>query len=298
VNNESRLDDLERLSRLWESGALTQAEFQQQKSFILTPTVPAARRRSWPIYAVVILLTAAVAAVAFANWIWASRQAVRSVPAAAVPLVVQSAKPASKAVNQTARTVPATPEPSSEDNLRFATSLEVIGLNPAYLDSRLGVPRESTSWSRIYDIGGCRLRYSVRSNRIDGFNVQITPTCQPIVQGFKVGPRTSLGSILRRMNRGEYVATCLGGCGTAAEPTIELDYEGSRAASYIGVRYIAEYSQISDAFHIWADSFRSAQGDNYTTVNVSRNPPSSIIPMLERATVNRVDVRCDYRHIC
>lgn len=298
MGNESRLDDLERLSRLRESGALTQEEFQQQKSLILTPAVPRPSRRLWPIYAVGIPLTAAVAAVAFANFIWSSRQTARAAPAAAIPAVVQSLESASKAEKQTADTARATPEPSSEGNLRFATSFEVIGLNPAYLDSRLGVPRESTSWSRVYDIGGCRLNYSVRSNRIDGFLVQISPTCQPTVQGLKVSPRTTFGSILRRINGGEYFATCLGGCGTVAEPTIDLVYESSRATRHISVHYIAEYWQIADEFQIWKDVSRSIYGNDYVFLDEGRSAPSRIIPMLARAKVNSISVRCDYPHIC
>lgn len=297
MSGGSELDQLERLNRLRQSGALTQQEFEQQKALILSAAQPRAFRRLWPIVALVILLVVAAVTAGFAVL---GRSASKSASPSPVPVasaVSQNPEPPTETSKQPPRPTPALADASSGALLRFATSFEVIGLNPAYLDRRLGVPRESWNDHRVFDVGGCRITYWARSNSVEGFHLEVGPSCQPIIEGKRIGPQTSFGSILRSKPGGEYFASCLYMCGNAADPTVDLVYGASRATGFISVSYLAEYSEVADAMDLWEKSIRRQQGlgENDWPVDSSlfscvRRPPETVSRVLGRARVNMIFV--------
>lgn len=295
MSGGSELDQLERLNRLREAGALTQEEFEQRKALILNPARPSASRSALPVVAVAVLFLAAIASIAFFGFNGPDKQATTAEP-------VTPAAP----VNPSPEPIPAVPRPtqsataialSGEDLLRFATSNEVIGLNPAYLDRRLGVPRESGNGHRVFDVGGCRITYSARSNSVDGFFLDVSPSCQPTIDGRKIGARTTFDSILRSKPGGEYFASCLYMCGNAADPTIDLVYGASRATGFISVSYLAEYGQVADAMTLWEQAIRRQRGlgqhdwpEDSSVFNCVRRPPDNVSRALGRARVTMVFV--------
>jgi len=169
------LEQLERLVRLREAGALTEAEFEAQKLKLLEGEPARPAQGSLPgnlIAAGALAVTILVAAV-----LWnrdpsgspSSQAAEQAAPgqasaAATGPVSpVAAANPASGSGDPLAAT--------NRAALDFATSREVIGLNGAYLEQRLGIPREKREGALVFDVGGCRLSYSIDKGSVRAFSV-------------------------------------------------------------------------------------------------------------------------------
>lgn len=59
---------------------------------------------------------------------------------------------------------------------------------------------------------------------------------------------------------GTYIASCLSGCGNAADPTVDLSYPGSRSNQFLGIHYSAGYDQVSSALERWDKAVRAERG--------------------------------------
>lgn len=191
---------------------------------------------------------------------------------------------------------------SEEDNklLEFATSNDVIGLNPDYVEKRLGIPRSKSANSLEFKIGACQINYSIEGSAINGFWLSLGPGCAPNIDGEVVSDNTTFGELLRRSASGEISATCLSGCGNAADPTIALSYSGYRYNNFTAITYYTDYSQASDALSDWESAVRDSLGlgysdyiDDYTPFTDAKNPPEKIRSKILRMTVKDIHVRRD-----
>ncbi|MFM7028531.1 MAG: hypothetical protein ACKOXK_07645 [Chakrabartia sp.] len=196
---------------------------------------------------------------------------------------------------------PAAKAPGKNDKLlQFATSNEVIGMNPDYVEKQLGIPRSKSDRSLEYNIDSCQISYSVEGTAITGFSVSLGPQCAPTIDGERVSNKTSFGDLLRRASGGEISATCLTSCGNAADPTILLSYGGYHYNNFIGVTYYTDYSQAGDALSAWETAVRKSLGlsasdyiDDYTPFLDAKNPPSQIKNQILRMKVTDIYVKRD-----
>jgi|LauGreSuBDMM15SN_2_FD.fasta_scaffold14421_2 uncharacterized protein YgiM (DUF1202 family) len=186
------------------------------------------------------------------------------------------------------------------NNLSFATSDAVIGVNPAYLEQKLGVPREKSKGSSVFEVGGCTINYRYDDNGVTGFYLDITRSCQPTIRGRKVSPNTTFGSLLAMEKWGKYLASCLYSCGNAADPVIDLSYPGSRSTGFISISYSTDYDQSSVAMGVWEQSLRRSLGlgefdtpEDTEAFSCVQNPPANVRKLLPRMTVKSVWVTND-----
>lgn len=286
------LDRLERLNRLREAGALSQEEFEQQKQLVLAEQETLARGPDFkPVIVGGVLFAAVIAVSAVA---WDRRDSSTSASGAMELSTGQPTGGASKAVSGEA-------ESATEDSLlRFAISDQVIGMNPAFVEKKLGVPSSKSANEQVYEIEGCTITYWSTANRINLAMADVTQSCRPYIRGKRIGPDTTFGQLMQAESWGKYVATCLTACGNAADPIIELAYPGSRSNSFITVRYWTDYDQASKALENWEKAVRRAKGlgeydmpDDLEPFSCAQNPPAEVQKMLPHMRVRSVLITSD-----
>lgn len=290
------LDRLEQLNRLRESGALTDSEFEEQKQQILRGAADAEdSRNSWLrwLAAGIVLLLAPVGLA-----IWGGMQNTGQNQPALSDQEIAEITDKGFSPNESKSNL--ANGNTSAELLSFATSDEIIGLNPTYLEKRLGVPREKSDGNLVFEVGGCTITYWSGASGVTSFHFEVSTSCQPIIRGKQIRPDTSFGQLMRQENWGKYVASCLTSCGNAADPVIDLTYPGSRSNGFVTVSYATDYDQASKALTTWEQALRQKLGlgefdtpDDLEAFSCVENPPANIHTALSRMKVRTVWVTND-----
>ncbi|WP_296721997.1 SHOCT domain-containing protein [Erythrobacter sp.] len=290
MSDDTDLDRLERLNRLRETGALTAEEFDAKKREILfaVKEPPAAVPR-WLTWAFGIVALAALVGAA-ALWSRSSGTAASSSQGSALV----AAAPAPEIELEPAQTAEVS-APSAAELLAFATSESIIGMTPAFLEQKLGIPKEKRPTSLVYDVGGCTITYWSEDDEVTTFFFDVARSCRVNVRGTRVGPDTTFGDILRRSDWGALTATCLANCGNAADPTIDLRYRATRLNNDIGISFSSDYDQSSDALSLWEKAVRQQRGldeyaptDDSDAFNCAIDPPENVERLATRLKVETV----------
>lgn len=192
-------------------------------------------------------------------------------------------------------------EASEQSNRDWATSNEIIGLNPDWVEQRLGVPKIKAANRLVFQINGCEVTYLVEGSSIQTMFVGVNETCHPNIQGSRITHETTFGSLDQPKNGiGDYIAWCLTYCGNAADPTIKLYLPGYRANGDISISYYTNWAQSDDAIEMWERSVRRREGlsdfeypSDYRVFRCVSNPPSEISRLLSEMTVTQVWISRD-----
>jgi hypothetical protein len=295
------IENLERLDRLRQTGVLTDEEFQIQKRKLLdgkVTNVPDHKNKL--LWWVGLMISTIIAAVALS---WAT---LKQDDAIAKGETKNTGTPnARTAIGPTAASEKPEAKPQKFVPLAFATSSKVIGLNPDYLEVRLGIPREKNGSSLVFDVGGCIISYLIENGAVAGFDIDLVGPCQPDIQGKRISNQTMFSDLRDGEPWGAYVADCLTGCGNAADPTISLSYPGTRSNGFISVTYSAKYQQVSKSLELWEKSVRRKLGigeydlpENYDNFSCVSGPPAEVISLLRNANVQSVHVSNTKRGGC
>lgn len=284
------IERLERLSRLRADGAISDEEYESQKRLILDRPVPESSNK--PI--LVAVLVALVLLIGLVVFLLS-----RSEKKEAEPEFVASGNHAS-AMEKTdpapSNVVAARPPQPEADRraeaIRWATSQAVIGTNPAFLEQRLGVPREKSRHSLVYDLNGCTIDYNLEGTSVKSYYARLGANCRLNIDGRVISRQTTLGSVFRQGSR--WRAHCLALCGNAADPTVEVVEGGGRAQLGITISFASDDYQPMRA---WAEAVERREGvspfDATGDPNPyygATNPPSEVLPALRRARVSVVMV--------
>lgn len=194
----------------------------------------------------------------------------------------------------------------NRSNLDWATSNEIIGLNPDYVEQRLGVPKIKAAGRLIFEVNGCEVTYLTEGSSIQTMIVDVSENCHPNIGGSKITPETTFGSLDQpNSGNGDYIAWCLTSCGNAADPTIELHYPGYRANGFISISYHTNWVQSDNAITLWERAIRRREGLNefeyptdYRVFRCVSNPPVEISRLLSEMTVTSVWVSIDNGDPC
>ncbi|WP_324698548.1 hypothetical protein [Novosphingobium sp. RL4] len=291
----SNIEQLERLQSLREGGALTDAEFEIEKQKLISGENQGGSGR-WRLF----VAAAGVGAVVIGGAIVAMGHGSPSAISSSAPTASSSAVAGDSGETGLAEAVKAGEAggDSAAVALQFAVSPEAIGTNPAYLEQRLGVPKVKTKHQLIFEVSGCRVDYGVEGNAVSSIDADVTASCQPTVQGVKITPSTTYGQIHRKQPSGTYIASCLSGCGNAADPTVDLSYPGSRSNQFLGIHYSAGYDQVSSALERWDKAVRAERGlgefdtpDDYEAFSCVAGPPDDVSAQLEKVRVRHIQLR-------
>lgn len=186
-------------------------------------------------------------------------------------------------------------EPTSAPHFKrtydWATSSQVIGVNPTFLENRLGPAREKSADTMTFEVDGCDVYYSIGGTEVKSFLAYIGEGCIPSLIGMeaKVSPSLTLGEA-REAYDGEYHADCVEMCGNAFSPSVELLVRGRTSHRNIDVIFLSYNADLS----AWADSIRQRTGagesddaDRKLFLCV-RNPAPAVVRRLDTASVEAV----------
>lgn len=280
------LDQIARLFRLRESGALTQAEFEAEKARVLNEqdstdlngaapepvaaveyaqAAPAneiayeddqAYRSRLPL--VPIILATILVIVAAAGW-YVMRGSKATVEA---DIAGNASSPAPAPSPVVAEAPQAIAEQTAVSLYQWATSIEPLGVTPDYLTSKLGTPRRRDGSTLDFVVAGCDIRYETQGSAISYFDAEVSPSCKPSLTGLNAAAAmnlpqaTSLADVERKAG-GLIVADCLEMCGNAADPAQYLFIQGPHADNFINVAVMAD-PQASKGTEKWASAIRAA----------------------------------------
>lgn len=290
MKDDTDLDRLERLNRLREAGALTDEEFDTKKREILSVGPESEQRRPkrlvWAFGFAAVATALAVAIYLAGHSTPAPVNKGNAVAMADAPAVAVAA-PSEPSAEETVS--------SAAELLAFATSENVIGMSPAFLEQRLGTPKDKRTGTLVYDVGGCTINFWSEGDRITTLFFNVSQSCQVTVMDRKIGPRTTFGQISTPGNAGAITATCLADCGNAADPTIDLRFGASRATNDVGISFSTDSVQSSDALERWEQDLRLELGlgefdPTYETgrFNCATRPSPAVKQLTDKLTVRRV----------
>jgi hypothetical protein len=291
------LERLERLNRLRTEGALTEEEFEAQKRAILEPKPDRSSRHVAVAVAAVLLIAAMIVTFVLLRPVQAENESVfpSETTLTPAPLTVETPTDVLP-VGEMPNAAPSADEARAA-SIRWATSRDVLGANPAFVEQRLGVPREKDRHGLTFNLNGCEVRYSLEGTVVKSFYVRTDRNCRLNLNGRTITAQTTLGSLARQGARWE--ASCLALCGNAADPTVNLVEGGSRADGFVTVSYATSDSQAVDA---WAEAVERLHGYGPFDIPAgvespfqdAKNPPAAALPSLLRARVNSVFVERGY----
>lgn len=194
--------------------------------------------------------------------------------------------------------------PRSEASYAWATSQERIGTNPAYLEKVLGPAERKYNGSWTFEINGCEVEFSFEGSSIKSLSADIGPSCSVIVNGKSITSTTTFGQIGRTPNA-ELVSHCIGGgCGNAADPTINLYIRGYRANGFVDAMFWGKYGDgQSRAMDIWATSIRRDHGikeadEDGSLLNCISKAPSKVAAAMSNERFVRVTIGTDLNRNC
>lgn len=248
------LNRLEKLQELRQSGALSDDEFLVQKERLFaSESQPSSQPK-------IILVLGGIALVVISitlGYLAAQRETepysralANNTPDTDAP---DLAVPIEPATDPRAKAAPAAV------GFQWAMNSTVIGLNPAFVESKLGVAKKKSANALIFDVEGCQVDYGVEGNKIVSAHSDVSGRCQPVIDGRKVTPSTTFGSVAGTYSK--LISDCIFSCGNAADPTIDLYTAGYHANGFIDVIYHGGYSDISsEAMDQWANAIRRQHG--------------------------------------
>lgn len=181
----------------------------------------------------------------------------------------------------------------------------VIGINPAYLEARLGPAREKGDGHLTVDVAGCEVFYTTEGSEIISFYTDVNNECNPVGDATPITSQTRFSDIARAADWGQVFADCLYSCGNAADPSMGLYYRGSRATQFIDVIYSSSYGAMDDAFNIWEQAIRRANGlnehdspEDLGIFNCVYDPPPPVVRSMAEVRVQTVIVGRNLRQHC
>lgn len=289
------LGKLERLNALRHSGALSDDEFQAQKERLLATGSPTARRK-------VLGLVAAAATLILIALAYVSSRPSAGV-ASVTPGTSESIGSDLPLAEVTGAAEPAPSPSAAVADFQWAMSSSILGLNPAFVEARLGPAKEKSADYLTFEVQRCEVQYDVKGNRIVAAHSAVNAQCQPTVDGRRITPKTTFGSFAG--TNASLVSYCIFNCGNAADPTIDLLIPGYHANGFVDVVLGGGYSDASsDAMDLWESVIRRRHGVaeddwenlDYEWFSCVKDAPPEVARMMRAETVISVTIGRDIKY--
>lgn len=148
----------------------------------------------------------------------------------------------------------------------FATATDVIGINPAYLEKRLGPAKYKDDGYWTFQVGACEINYQIERGRVTGYEFPLRPRCASHARGYGdlrgmvLRPGVTFGEIERlKLWQSEFSASCLEGCGNAADTWVYMDALGSRCGGPYPIHFGVdiERSPAAEAARKWEQALKA-----------------------------------------
>lgn len=138
---------------------------------------------------------------------------------------------------------------ASAAKLKDILNPNMLMVDVAYFESKVGVARNSSDDSRLYRVGKCDISVGTKGGVVQWFEVDNTPQCAfdpyQFIYNYD-GKKTPLSKMTFgtfediSQGKGTFFSSCISSCGNAADPVVYEQWEGSRADGFIELRVEAE----------------------------------------------------------
>lgn len=188
-------------------------------------------------------------------------------------------------------TVLAPPPPRSERKgtpLQELFSFDMLNIRIPFLESRIGVARRVYTLAgeqvREYKIDGCDVTAYVQNNNVIGYglilggrerwrsakedcNVAIPGTDHLRTNNLTLGKFVSANGLGLAGPKQIFRSACIYMCGNAADPTVELHWEGPHAVGFLNIDLVSiiAYGPSLDAADRWRNLMMKREGQEYVT---------------------------------
>lgn len=273
------LEDLQQLKSLRDDGTLTEEEFLAAKDRILNE--PKSRSR---LPMIIAGIAAALLLTVAATYIMSSKDQ-------SLPTSVASDNGRAEVNSAT------TPDSSQKQSEKLALALDtdILGKNPAWVESKLGPASSKSGEYWYFDVDGCDIGYHIAKDAIASANVSITDECHPTINGITFDGTQTFGDVYT--GDPNFAPDCLGLCGNSHDPyTTYYDF-GYHARGYVTYFYT---SVATDAQLAWADDIEQRLGMDLPDAWQSEEfecptqPPSAaVIALYSKAVIEDVGFSLD-----
>lgn len=171
----------------------------------------------------------------------------------------------------------------------------MMGVQVAYLESKLGPARTVSGDERTYEIGACQVRVHIDDNAVSGYIVPMTQACSAqamaALKAFDLPQKLNLtmGEFATSRDNTKFKADCLTLCGNAADPWVFLESEGLRSMPGIRAAAVLVSDPTIDASFRIRDAIKAKKGEDYV-IDMGFNCTSEFDSMARRELK---DVRID-----
>ncbi|MEN5168057.1 hypothetical protein ABE444_00665 [Brevundimonas pondensis] len=176
---------------------------------------------------------------------------------------------------------------------------QMLGVQVAYLESKLGPARTVQDKERTYEIGDCTVRVSAEGGEVVGYAVPMTPACSTqalaTLKDYDLPQKINLtmGEFAAARGNADFKADCLTLCGNAADPWVYLESAGPRASPGIRASAVMVSDATIDASFRIRDAIKAAKGEDYvidTTFNCSADFDQMAVRELKNVRIDEIEV--------
>ena len=180
-----------------------------------------------------------------------------------------------------------------------ATIAQMMGVQVAYLESKLGPARTVEGKERTYEIGGCTVRVNAEGGEVVGYAVPMTPACSTqalaALKDYDLPQKIDLtmGEFAAARGAVDFKADCLTLCGNAADPWIYLESPGPRVSPGIRASAVMVSDATIDASFRIRDAIKAAKGEDYVIdagFNCSADFNQMAVRELKTVRIDEIDV--------
>jgi len=176
---------------------------------------------------------------------------------------------------------------------------QMMGVQVAYLESKLGPARTVQDKDRTYEIGGCTIRIRAEGGEVVGYAVPMTTACttqaQAALKDYDLPQKIDLtmGEFAAARGNADFKADCLTLCGNAANPWLYLESAGPRVSPGIRASAVMVSDPTIDAAFRIRDAIKAAKGEDYvidTTFNCSAEFDQMAVRELKTVRIDEIEV--------
>jgi len=174
-----------------------------------------------------------------------------------------------------------------------------MGVQVAYLESKLGPARTVQDKDRTYEIGGCTVRIRAEGGEVVGYAVPMTPACSAqalaVLKDYDLPQKMDLtmGEFAAARGNVDFKADCLTLCGNAANPWLYLESAGPRVSPGVRASAVMVSDPTIDAAFRIRDAIKAAKGEDYvidTTFNCSAEFDQMAVRELKTVRIDEIEV--------
>ncbi len=180
-----------------------------------------------------------------------------------------------------------------------ATIAQMMGVQVAYLESKLGPARTVEGKERTYEIGGCTVRVNAEGGEVVGYAVPMTPACSTqalaALKDYDLPQKIDLtmGEFAAARGNADFKADCLMLCGNAADPWVYLESAGPRVSPGIRASAVMVSDATIDASFRIRDAIKAAKGEDYVidaAFNCSADFDQMAVRELKAVRIDEIEV--------